>query len=407
MNKPRSILFIHQNMPGQFKHIMLDMLARGHRLAFISKKNETRVPGVMKLEYAPNRQPTEGIHPFLSGVEDKVINGDTVAHAIVHLRRNENFHPDLVVGHTGWGEMLHVKDVLPRVPALGYFELFYRETGYYAGFDPEFPAGAAYGASVKLLNTVNHSCLTSLDRGLTPTQWQLGSYPEFHRPKITVLHEGIDTDVVARRPDAKLVLADGRALTAQDEVVTYVVRNLEPLRGWPTFIRAVEKLQALRPNAHVVIIGGDGVSYGPALEDGRSYKEALLATVEIDHSRVHFLGRVPYPAFLDVLHISSAHVYLTYPFILSWSCLEAMAASCLVIGSRTGPVQEVIRDGENGILVDFFDHGALAAKIAEVLADPRAYDSLRVAGRRTVLEHYDLKSVTLPRMRALLNDMMA
>lgn len=407
MEKPRSILFIHQNMPGQFKHIMLDLLGRGHKLAFISQKNETRVPGVLKLEYAPNRKPNPDIHPFLLAVEDKVINGDTVANAIDHLRRTQGFQPDLVVGHTGWGEMLNVKDVLPKVPALGYFELFYRETGYYAGFDPEFPEGPAYKASVKITNTVNHACLTSLDRGLTPTQWQLGSYPDFYRPKITVLHEGIDCDAVARKPGASLRLGDGRTLTADDEVVTYVARNLEPLRGWPTFIRAVEKLQQLRPKAHVVIIGGDGVSYGRKRDDGRSFKDVMLEQVSFDPARVHFLGRVPYQAFLDVLHISSAHVYLTYPFFLSWSCLEAMAAGCLVIGSRTGPVEEVIRDGENGILVDFFDHAALADRLADVLAHPRAQDPLRLAARRTVLDHYDQKSVTLPRMRALLNEMMA
>ena len=185
-----------------------------------------------------------------------------------------------------------------------------------------------------------------------------------------------------------------------------MARGLEPVRGFGTMMRAIGELCRMRPNAHVVVIGGDAISYGNPLADGRTYKEQLLGEVAIDESRVHFLGKVPYPVFRSALYISSAHVYLTFPFVLSWSMLEAMAAECLVIGSKTGPVEEVIIDGLNGLLVDFHDHHALAERIAAVLAKPRDYDPLRREARRTILERYDLHGVCLPRQKALIRSLL-
>ena len=222
------------------------------------------------------------------------------------------------------------------------------------------------------------------------------------------MHEGIDTVTVRPNPEVRLrVPGTDIELKAGDEVVTYVARNLEPYRGFPSFMKSLPALLRRRPNAHVLIVGGDETSYGPRLASGRTFRESLLKELgtEIDLSRVHFLGKLPYHTFLSVLQISSVHVYLTYPFVLSWSMLEAMAAQCLVVASNTAPVTEVIRDGENGLLVDLFDTERIAERMIGCLEDPGSYRALRVNARETIIEHYDLQTRCLPAQYKLLRDL--
>jgi glycosyltransferase involved in cell wall biosynthesis len=205
------------------------------------------------------------------------------------------------------------------------------------------------------------------------------------------VHDGIDTDLIA--PGAP----------GEEELITYVARNLEPYRGFHVFMRAIPEIQRRRPKARIAIVGGDEVSYSARLPEGQTYRARLLRELDgrIDLSRVHFLGKLPYRRYLEVLSKSSIHVYLTYPFVLSWSLLEAMASGCLVLGSRTPPVEEVIRDGENGLLVDFFSTEAIAHKIDSALQMQKELRALREAARRTVVERYDLKRVCLPAQVAL------
>jgi glycosyltransferase involved in cell wall biosynthesis len=224
-----------------------------------------------------------------------------------------------------------------------------------------------------------------------------------------VIHEGIDTTRVLPEPLATLSLPSGdHVFTAGDEVVTYVARNLEPHRGFETFMRSLPQILAERPTAHVLIVGGDGVSYGQRLPEGQSYKQRMLDQLgsALDLTRVHFLGRIPYASYLKVLQVSRVHVYLTYPFVLSWSMLEAMAAGCLLIGSRTPPVEEVIVDGKNGLLVDFFSPEEVGARVIEALKDARLHDELRASARRTVVERYDLHRVCLPAQINLLKHLL-
>jgi glycosyltransferase involved in cell wall biosynthesis len=309
-----------------------------------------------------------------------------------------------MLGHNGWGEIWYLKDVFPATPLIGYFEFFYRYHGADVGFDPREADIFDTAPRVRTKNLGNLLALEAVDLGQCPTHWQHSLYPAHYRPLLNVVHEGIDTRTAAPNPDARLQLSNGKELSAADEVVTYVARNLEPYRGFPEFMRSLPAILERRPQAQVVIVGGDETSYGPSPANGVSYRQALLQELgdSIDLSRVHFLGKVPYTTFLTVLQISSAHVYLTFPFVLSWSMLEAMACGCLVIGSSTAPVEEVVRDGENGLLVDFFSPQDIADKVVAALENPAAGTRLRENARRTVVEGYDLRTKCLPQQLRLL-----
>ncbi|HET9664657.1 MAG TPA: glycosyltransferase, partial [Burkholderiales bacterium] len=245
--------------------------------------------------------------------------------------------------------------------------------------------------------------LTSMDWGVCPTQFQRNTMPRAYHDRICVIFDGIDTGAV--RPDpAASVTINGRTLRAGDEVLTFVNRNLEPYRGYHVFMRALPEILKRRPNAIALIVGGDEVSYGAAAPEGKTWKQIFFDEVKarLDPGRVFFLGRIPYASYLAVLQVSRCHVYLTYPFVLGWSCIEAMSAGCLVVGSRTPPVEEVIEHGKNGLLADFFDAAALAETVVEGLARPEHHAPLRNAARETAIERYDLKSMCLPQQIALI-----
>ena len=194
-------------------------------------------------------------------------------------------------------------------------------------------------------------------------------------------------------------------MTAADEVITFVNRNLEPYRGFHVFMRALPALLRRRPNAQVLIIGGNDVSYGQPPPHGENWRTVMLRELhgQLPMDRIHFVGKVPYKVYLNVLQVSACHVYLTYPFVLSWSCLEAMAAGCVVVGSKTQPVQEVIEHGKTGLLVDFFDRDALVNEVVTVLDNRADYAAMREAARAHVVAHYDLMRVCLPEQLAYLH----
>jgi glycosyltransferase involved in cell wall biosynthesis len=248
-----------------------------------------------------------------------------------------------------------------------------------------------------------------MDWGLSPTQWQKETYPHWEWDRVSVIHDGVDTQAIAPRSGLSITLKEaGVTLKSGDPIVTFVNRNLEPYRGYHIFMRALPEILARHPTAHIMIVGGEGVSYGAAPpKGGPSWKQRFFDEVSdrIDKRRVHFLGNVPYPSFIGLLQMSAAHVYLTYPFVLSWSLLEAMACECLIIGSRTAPVMEVIDDGKEGVLVDFFDPAALAAAVLDGLNRPEAYRAMRQAARRRVVEKYDLATVCLPAQVSLVRSL--
>lgn len=400
------ILFVHQNFPGQFPHLAPALAARGHDVRALTDSGNTRsspVPVVKYRHEAPNVDPAATrLGRNYTQMSDR---GVSAARAALALRR-QGYLPDVVFGHSGWGETLFLKEVWPEARHLVYAEFYYSGRGRDVGFDPEFdpPGRDGFDAVMIAQGRAAHlgQALLHADAGLAPTEWQASSFPPALRPLLTVVHDGVDTAQMAPDPAATLTLPGGLTFRAGDEVLSFVNRNLEPYRGYPTFLRALPAVLAARPEAHAVIVGGDDVSYGRPAPGGGSWKDLILSEVRdrLDMSRVHFTGRIPYPSFRALMQVTRVHAYLTYPFVLSWSMIEAMGAGALVVGSDTAPVREVIADGVNGRLVDFFDVPAWQAALTEALADPARFQPLRAAARATIVDRYDLRSVSLPRLIA-------
>ena len=392
------ILFVHQNFPGQFPHLAAELVKRGHDVVALTDENNQRRTSIRTMRYkAPDAVKTDS--PLGRSYSEYAERGLLTARGARAMRDKHHYTPDLIIGHPGWGETLFLKEIWPDAKLMVYAELLYRTRGHDVGFDPEVSPATdearfmAIGRSAHLIQA-----MVQADGAISPTRYQADSFPAELREKITVIHDGIDTARVRPDPDARLTLPDGTVLTAQDEVLSFVSRSLEPYRGFHIFMRALPQVLKERPDAHVVLIGGDGVSYGGKPRDAGSWKEKLLAEVgnQLDLSRVHFLGRVPYDSYLSLLQVARVHCYLTYPFVLSWSLTEAMAAGCYIVGSDTDPVRELVKDGENGRLVPFFDINALAkALILGLSGDPEA-PRLKQAARETILQGYDLRRHCLP-----------
>ncbi|WP_298957786.1 glycosyltransferase family 4 protein [uncultured Methylobacterium sp.] len=402
------ILFVHQNFPGQYRHVAPALAARpGCEVVALGINPSPPLPGVRHVRYPIEARQVPGVHRLAREFETKVIRAEAAARAALALRA-EGFVPDVICGHPGWGETLFLKDVWPDARLLTFAEFAYRARGSDVGFDPEFPpAGDESAFSVRTKNAAHLLAFEASDWLVSPTRWQASQIAPVFRDRISVIHDGIDTAAAKPDPRARITLnREGLQLKPGDEVVTFVNRNLEPYRGYHSFMRALPEILRRRPRARAVLVGGSGVSYGAAAPEGKSWREIYLDEVKdrLDLSRVHFVGNVPYNIYLNLLQVSAVHVYLTYPFVLSWSLLEAMAAGCLVVGSATPPVQEAIEDGRNGVLVDFFSPEGIAAAVVDALARPHAHRALREAARRTA-EGYDLKRVCLPRHLRLITDL--
>ena len=399
------ILFVHQSFPTQFIHLAPELLRRGHDVrALTASTNQATSPVPMFRYTADGRAFPRDQFGLATHYAEQTHTGELAAAAALKMRR-DGFMPDVIFGHGGWGETLFLGEIWPGARRITYAEFFYHPQGLDVGFDPELQHGglrrsiwvrARQGAQLLALNDAHI--------GVSPTEFQASTYPDYLRPKIRVLHDGIDTDRLAPNADAVFALPGvDRPFRAGEEVLTYVSRNLEPYRGYHIFMRALPRILRERPEARVVIVGGDGQSYGlpPA---GGTWKERFLAEAGdgLDLSRVHFAGQIPYRQFQALMQVSRVHAYLTYPFVLSWSMLEAMSAGALVVGSRTPPIEEVLRDGENGRLVDFFDIEGWSGTLIGALADPARDDPLRRAGRETIRSRYDLRTQALPRQIAMI-----
>ncbi|MFO0121621.1 MAG: glycosyltransferase [Inhella sp.] len=307
-------------------------------------------------------------------MEDAVLHGQAVARILLQLK-TKGWAPDTILAHPGWGDPLYAKDVFPDARLVHYCEWFYNSEGADIGFDPEFPASFDDRTRIRSWNALHLLNLNNCDVGISPTHWQKAQHPKAYLDKIVVAHEGIDTENLGPDPNAVFKTPSGEVLWANDPnkpVITYVARNLEPYRGFHTFMRALPAVQKAQRNAHVLIVGGDNVSYGSQPKGAKCWKDKMLAEVgsHLDPTRTHFLGKVPYADYKRVLQVSSEHVYLTYPFVLSWSCLEAMATGCLMVAGDTAPVREVLSDGRSGRLVSTTSSSLVAAALREALDSP-------------------------------------
>ncbi len=411
---PMKILMIHQNFPGQFKFLAPALVQKGHEVvAMTLQKVEPKVEdGIRLVPYQVSRGTTPGGHPWVSDLETKVIRAEACFRAALKLKA-EGFMPDAIVAHPGWGESLFLKEVWPDARLGIYCEFYYHAQGADVGFDLEFEStdpGNVCRLMMKNVNNMLH--FETADAGLSPTHWQASTFPEPFRSRISVVHDGIDTLAMKPNPEVSLMLNGTVKLTRQDEVVTFVNRNLEPYRGYHIFMRSLPELLRRRPKAHILIVGGDDVSYGAKPEGERKWKEIFAAEVrpqisDADWARVYFLGKVPYDVFTALLQLSSVHVYLTYPFVLSWSLLEAMSAGCAIVASDTQPLHEAIRHDDTGVLVDFFDVPGLTGAICDLLADPAARARLGSNARAFAKATYDLRTVCLPGQLAWVESLLA
>jgi glycosyltransferase involved in cell wall biosynthesis len=384
------ILFLHPNFPAQFRQLAT-VLGQdpNHQVVFGTTRFEGSIPGVHKVLYQESRPVAPQTHPYVRSLEGAVLQGQAV-YRIAQKLKAQGFVPDVVFGHSGWGPTLFIKDLFPQAKLCCYFEWFYHAHGSDADFDPADPLDADAEARIRVKNAPILLDLCACDAALAPTHWQRQQFPAAFHNKMTVRHDGVDTAFFQPKAGAKLKLpAIDLDLTAADEIVTYATRGMEPYRGFPQFMEAVALIQSRRPHCHVVVVGEDRVAYGKPLPDGKTYKQLMLDTLPLDRDRLHFTGSLPYKQYLQVLQASSAHIYLTRPFVLSWSMLEAMATGCLVIGSNTAPVREVIADSKNGVLVDFFSPTEIADRVDEVLDYPDRFIGMRQQARQTILQQYD------------------
>lgn len=386
----RNILLVHPNFPGQFRHLATQWAHRSDlRVVGLGSLHSPGIPGLHHLRYRASEHKRQA-HPYLQTMDQAVRNGQAAARAYLHLKKR-GFIPDVVLAHPGWGDTLYLRDVFPDARLIHFCEWYYNAHGADVNFDPEFKCTLNDHARIRTRNALHALNLTLCDEGVSPTAWQRSVHPPIFQPRIQLVHEGIDTERLGPDPMAYLTLPDGTRLKAGDPIITYVARNLEPYRGIHHFLRALSIVQKRHPTCHALIVGGDAVSYGERPKDARNWREKLTQKIQLDPKRTHFLGQLPYDAYRRVLQVSAAHIYLTYPFVLSWSMLEAMASGCLVIGSDTAPVREVLRHGENGWLVDFFDDSAMAEQIVMVLDDPAAQAALRRQARAEMLMQYSLR----------------
>lgn len=406
------ILFVHQNFPAQFTHLA-PALAEHHEIVALTMRKDLpeQWQGIKIIRYQGARNSSKEIHPWLSDFETKVIRGDAAFHTALALRES-GFYPDLIIAHSGWGESLFLKDVWANAKLAIYCEFFYRSEGLDVGFDPEFKDETLDNSCrlrLKNLNNMLHFGLA--DAAMSPTHWQASTFPANFRKKITVIHEGIETEIILPNEAIELSLQTANGiikLTRDTEIITFASRHLEPYRGFHIFIRALPEILRRHPQARVLIVGAaEGAGYGAKPKQG-TWKDIFLSEVidQLDMSRIHFLGHINHAHFISLLQLSSVHVYLTYPFVLSWSLLEAMSASCAIVASNTPPLKEAIIHNKTGRLVDFFDTQGLVNEVCDLLENTNERLKLGKQARLFAQQHYDLKTVCLPKQLAWVDSLL-
>lgn len=395
------VLFIHQNVPGQFRHIAAHLATQsGYEVLAIGRDSAPGMPGLKLLRYKPHRPPRSEFHPYVRSYKDAVLHGQQVLRLLLDLK-GKKYRPDVIVAHPGWGDPPYAKDVFPNARLIHFCEYYYYAHGANVDFDPEFPPTMDGIARVRSRNALHLLNLENCDVGITPTRCQHYLQPGAYQNKIQVIHEGIDADLLGPDPNATLTPPSGQVLKAGEPIITYVARNLEPYRGFHTFMRTLPQILKEHPTCQMLIVGGDGVSYGRKPEDAPNWRIKMLRENSLELSRVHFLVTVPYDTYRKVLQVSAVHVYMTHAFVLSWSLLETMASVCLIIGSDTAPVREVIKYRLNGYLASFFKKRKIVEYFLDSLTAPSECNIFRNI-TRDISNKYSVR-IWLEKYRAVIN----
>lgn len=392
------VLFLHQNYPAQFRYIAPRLVRDyGWQCTFMTAKEEGSLPGVSKITYRCTGGATKGNHFATRNFENTVHE----AHAVFEtLKYRRDLQPDLIVAHTGFGSSLFLP-FLYDAPLINFVEYFYRPVGQDMGFRPEMPVSEENLLRIKTKSAMILLDLENCDRAWAPTNYQRDFFPPEFRSKIDVIFDGIDTDIYHRRLNPERRLPSGHVVPRDTRIVTYVARGFERMRGFDIFMEVARRTYEQYPNVLFVVVGADGVHYGPDLTytDKASFREEVLSSGRYDLSKFHFTGWVSEPYLAEILSISDLHIYLTEPFIASWSLVDAMSCGAVVLASDQRCVREYIRPGENGLLRDFFDVEGLAADAVRVLRDPAEFRPLSVAAQETVRQDYSV-DVALPKLKA-------
>jgi glycosyltransferase involved in cell wall biosynthesis len=394
---------MHNNFPGQYRRIAGYFKQNTNfEMAVATLESNQQPFSLPKVTYKPHRDPRRETHPALIATEKATLMGQAAYKSLLSLKKAGK-SPDIILSHSGWGASMFVKDVFPDAKLLSYFEWYYHGLKSDSTFITGQPTDHDDLLRLRLKNTPILQDLAAMDWGQSPTSFQHSKLPEIFQKNVSVLHDGVDTDYFVPDETAKLTINDQVTLSKDDEIITYVARGMEEYRGFPQFMEAVSELQKRRPNLHVVLLGNDRVAYGAERKDGKTFKEWALEEFDFDMSRLHFMGLQPLKVFRTLMQISSAHIYLTAPFVLSWSMLEAMSAGALIIGSDTEPVQELIQNGTNGLLVPFFDVAKIVATAEQVLNNPDDYREIRKNARNTILNQYAMRDL-LPKYQQLIEN---
>jgi glycosyltransferase involved in cell wall biosynthesis len=395
------ILFLHDNFPAQFGFFGQYLAGKGWEATFGTQREGSALEGLKVFNYKPHRTVTENIHPYAANFEKAVLTGQAVARAAVELKKR-GYKPDIVMAHSGWGPGLYARELWPEAKYVGYFEWYYQLNApdlVYLAEKPRELDDVLRGRSRNAALLVD---LAHCDAGICPTQFQKDQFPACFHDKLTVMHDGVDTAFYAPAPGARLRLPE-LDLTGADEIITYVARGMEPYRGFPEFMAALEIVLKERPQAHAVIVGQDRVAYGKKLPEGESYKKQALESLDLDMERVHFTGLLPRSQYRQVLLASSVHVYLTAPFVLSWSMLEAMSAGCAIVGSDVAPMKEVADKAPGCMrLIDMKNARQTADAIIDVLNDRDANAKMRRLARDLIVREYAAETLYAAKEKWLL-----
>ena len=391
------VLFVHRNFPAQFGHVARHLIhQRGWRCTFVSETPAGDVDGIRKIHYKPQGGATKATHYCSRTFENGVWHAAGVYESVRALR--DELAPDLIVGHSGFGSTLFLPELWPGVPVINYFEYFYRPHGSDLDFRPEWPAPPESFLRSRARNAMILLDLEYCTAGYSPTRWQHSLLPAAYAHKTRVLHDGIDTAIWHRRPDVVRGVGS-TVLPPATRLVTYVSRGFESMRGFDIFMRTAKRIYTAYPDVRFIVVGSDRVCYGGDLAHikEKTFREHVLNQDDYDLDKFIFPGRLPPHELAALLSASDLHIYLTVPFVLSWSMLNAMACGAVVLGSRTAPVEEFITEGRTGRLADFCDVDGLAAAALDVLRDPAAYRPLGDAAAELIRQHYSV-DVLLPEL---------